>query len=48
MGRRRVLYPWAVGEACERFSINQTRVVERAFKAIGLSLSIDGSRDSEI
>ncbi|KAG0135962.1 hypothetical protein HOY82DRAFT_600134 [Tuber indicum] len=48
VGRRRVLCTWAVGEAWERFSTNQTRVVERAFTAVGLSLPIDGSRDSEI
>jgi len=48
VGRRRVLCTWAVGEAWERFSMNQTRVVERAFMAVGLSLPIDGSQDSEI
>ncbi|KAG0132840.1 hypothetical protein HOY82DRAFT_538529 [Tuber indicum] len=48
VGRRRVLCTWAVGEAWERFSTNQTRVVERPFTAVGLSPPIDRSRDSEI
>jgi len=48
VGRRRVLCTWAVGEAWEKFSANQTRVVEWAFTAVGLALPIHGSRDSEI
>jgi len=46
--RRRVLGPWAVGEAWERFSCNKTHVVERAFAAVGISLPIYGSLDAEI
>jgi len=48
VGRRRVLCTWAVGEAWERFTTNSSQVVERAFINVGLSLPIDGSRDSEI
>ncbi|KAG0133660.1 hypothetical protein HOY82DRAFT_538057 [Tuber indicum] len=48
VGRRRVLCTWAVGKAWKRFSTNQTHVIEWAFTAVGLSLPIDGSRDSEI
>lgn len=48
VGRRRVLCTWAVGEAWERFTTNHSHVVERSFTTVGLSLPIDGSRDSEI
>jgi len=48
VGRRRDLCTGAVGEAWERFSANQSHVVERAFTAVGLALPIDGSGDSEI
>jgi len=48
VGRRRVLCTWAIGEAWERFCHNHAGVVKRAFEAVGLSLPIDGSRDSEI
>ena len=48
VGRRRILCTWAVGEAWERFCKNHLHVIQRAFTAVGLSLPIDGSRDSEI
>ena len=48
VGRRRVLCTWAVGKAWERFTSNSSQVVEQAFTTVGLSLPIDGSRDSEI
>ena len=48
VGRRRVLITWAVGEAWERFSRERKQVIQRAFRAVGLSLPIDGSSDSEI
>jgi len=48
VGRRRVLCTWGVGEAWQRFSQEHAHVVRRAFKATGLALPIDGSRDSEI
>ncbi|KAG0132110.1 hypothetical protein HOY82DRAFT_606726 [Tuber indicum] len=45
VGRRRVLCTWAVGEAWERFSTNQTRVVERAFTAgLNTSLFVEGMK----
>ena len=48
IGRRRILSTWAVGEAWERFSNSHASVVQRAFTAVGLTLPIDGSQDSEI
>lgn len=48
MGRQRVLCTWAVGEVWERFTTQSSQVVERAFTTVGLSLPIDGSRDSKI
>ena len=48
VGRRWILCTWAVGEAWEWFSLNYAHVVERAFTAVGHSLPIDGSWDSEI
>lgn len=48
MGRRRILTTWAVGEAWERFCRERQHVVLRSFRALGLSLPINGSCDAEI
>ncbi|KAG0643270.1 hypothetical protein HOY80DRAFT_997863 [Tuber brumale] len=48
VGRRRVLCSWVVGEATERFSRNQSHVVEWVFTAVRLSLPTDRSWDHEI
>ena len=41
VGRRRVATTWAVGEAWERFSLERQEVVRKAFRVVGLSLSVD-------
>ena len=48
MGQRRVMILWAVGEAWERFCLSRKEVIQRSFTAVGLSLPIDASRDTEI
>jgi len=48
VGQRRVMISWAVGEAWERFCLSRKEVIKRSFTAVGLSLPIDGTRDTEI
>ena len=48
VGRRRIMTTWAVGDAWEEFCRERKEVIQRSFRAVGLSLPIDGSCDNEI
>lgn len=48
VGRRRVMTTWAVGDAWEEFCRERKEVICRSFRAVGLSLPIDGSCDNEM
>lgn len=48
IGRRRVMTTFAVGEAWEKFCTTKRATTIRSFRAVGLSLPINGSCDEEI
>lgn len=48
IGHRRMMTTWAVGEAWERFCLSWQEVIKRSFTAVGLSLPIHGSRETEM
>lgn len=48
VGRRRIAITWAVGEAWETFSQERAEVIRHSSWVGGLSLPIDGGKDSEL
>jgi len=46
--RRRIAITWAVGEAGETFLQERAEVIRHSSRVVGLSLPMDGSKDSEL